>query len=402
MPIFKYKAKNNTTGRSKSEMTVGVNENDVAARLRRRDFSIISLTEASDSLEAKIHLLLNPISVKDLVIFSRQFSVMIAANVPVVESLLILIDQTDNFSLKNMIADIAFEVDSGSLLSDAFARRPKIFSEFFVNIIKSGETSGKLDEVLTYLADETEKSYDMAAKIKGAMIYPVFILVGLTGVGVVLMVYIIPNLTAMLTESGMELPISTRVIIAVSNFMKDYLILLGLMVVGLVVGARYYLKTSLGRYQLDKVKLKMPIFGKLFKYIYLMRFTRSLSTLLKGGVTITRGLEITSNVVGNVVYRDLLLETLTSINDGNPLATVLEASTDVPKMVPQMISVGERTGRLDSVLDKITDFYGREVSAMLANMSALMEPLIMVVMGVGVGIMVAAVLMPMYNMASQF
>ncbi len=301
-----------------------------------------------------------------------------------------------------MIADIAFEVDSGSLLSDAFARRPKIFSEFFVNIIKSGETSGKLDEVLTYLADETEKSYDMAAKIKGAMIYPVFILVGLTGVGVVLMVYIIPNLTAMLTESGMELPISTRVIIAVSNFMKDYLILLGLMVVGLVVGARYYLKTSLGRYQLDKVKLKMPIFGKLFKYIYLMRFTRSLSTLLKGGVTITRGLEITSNVVGNVVYRDLLLETLTSINDGNPLATVLEASTDVPKMVPQMISVGERTGRLDSVLDKITDFYGREVSAMLANMSALMEPLIMVVMGVGVGIMVAAVLMPMYNMASQF
>ncbi len=402
MPIFKYKAKNNTTGRLKSEMTVGVNENDVAARLRRRDFSIISLTEASSSWEAKIHLFLNPISVKDLVIFSRQFSVMIAANVPVVESLLILIDQTDNFSLKNMIADIAFEVDSGSVLSDAFARRPKIFSEFFVNIIKSGETSGKLDEVLTYLADETEKSYDMAAKIKGAMIYPVFILVGLTGVGVVLMVYIIPNLTAMLTESGMELPISTRVIIAISNFMKDYLILLGFIVAGLVFGARYYLKTTLGRYQLDKVKLKMPIFGKLFKYIYLMRFTRSLSTLLKGGVTITRGLEITSNVVGNVVYRDLLLETLTSINDGNPLSTVLEASTDVPKMVPQMISVGERTGRLDSVLDKITDFYGREVSAMLANMSALMEPLIMVVMGVGVGIMVAAVLMPMYNMASQF
>ncbi len=402
MPIFKYKAKNNTTGRLKSEMTVGVNENDVAARLRRRDFSIISLTEASSSWEAKIHLFLNPISVKDLVIFSRQFSVMIAANVPVVESLLILIDQTDNFSLKNMIADIAFEVDSGSLLSDAFARRPKIFSEFFVNIIKSGETSGKLDEVLTYLADETEKSYDMAAKIKGAMIYPVFILVGLTGVGVVLMVYIIPNLTAMLTESGMELPISTRVIIAISNFMKDYLILLGFIVAGLVFGARYYLKTTLGRYQLDKVKLKMPIFGKLFKYIYLMRFTRSLSTLLKGGVTITRGLEITSNVVGNVVYRDLLLETLSSINDGNPLSTVLEASTDVPKMVPQMISVGERTGRLDSVLDKITDFYGREVSAMLANMSALMEPLIMVVMGVGVGIMVAAVLMPMYNMASQF
>jgi len=165
---------------------------------------------------------------------------------------------------------------------------------------------------------------------------------------------------------------------------------------------KYYLKTELGKYQLDTFKLRMPIFGKMFKYIYLMRFTRSLSTLLKGGVTITKSLEITSNVVGNVIYRDLILLTLESINDGNPFSTVMEASDDVPKMVPQMINIGERSGKIDSVLDKITEFYGRETNAMLANLTALMEPLIMVVMGVGVGIMVAAVLMPMYNMASQF
>ncbi len=402
MPIFKYKAKNNTTGKLKSEMTVGINDSEVTSRLRRRDFSVLAINDVSDGLDAKIHLLLNPIKIKDLVIFSRQFSVMISANVPVVESLLILIDQTNNFSLKNLIADIAFEVDSGALLSDSFGKRPKIFSEFFVNIIKSGETSGKLDEVLTYLADEMEKSYDMSAKIRGAMIYPVFIMVGLTGVGVILMVYVIPNLTAMLQESGMQLPLATRIIIALSNFMKAYLILIGLVLAGLFMGARYYLKTDPGRYFIDAFKLNMPIFGRLFKYIYLMRFTRSLSTLLKGGVTITRSLEITSNVVGNVIYRDLILATLESINDGNPLSTVLESSNYVPKMVPQMISVGERTGRLDSVLDKITDFYSREAAMMLANLSTLMEPLIMVVMGVGVGIMVAAILMPMYNMASQF
>jgi len=402
MPIFKYKAKNNITGKTKSELTVGINEADVVKRLSRQNFSVLAIADKTDSLEAKINLFLNSIKVKDLVIFSRQLSVMIAANVPVVESLLILIDQTNNFSLKKMIADIAFEVDSGALLSDAFAKRPKIFSEFFVNIIKSGETSGKLDEVLTYLADETEKSYDMASKIKGAMIYPAFILVGLLAVAVILMVYVIPNLTSMLTETGMQLPLATRIIIAISNFLQNYLILLILTLVGLIIAVRYYLRTEVGRYQLDTFKLKMPIFGRLFKYIYLVRFSRTLSTLLKGGVTITRALEITANVVGNVVYRDLILATLESINDGNPLSTVMEASNDVPKMVPQMLSVGERTGRIDSVLDKITDFYGRESSAMLANLSTLMEPIIMVIMGVGVGIMVAAILMPMYNMANQF
>ncbi|MDP3836746.1 MAG: type II secretion system F family protein [bacterium] len=402
MPIYKYKARNNTTGRTKSELTVGVSESEVANRLRRRDFTLVALTDESNSLDAKIHLVLNPIKVKDLVIFSRQFAVMISANMPVVESLLILIDQTNNFSLKNLVAEIAFDVDSGALLSDAFGKHPKTFSEFFVNIIKSGETSGKLDEVLTYLADEMEKSYDMNAKIKGAMIYPSFILVGLTGVGVVLMVYVIPNLTAILTETGMKLPLATRIIIGMSSFLQNYLILIVLFLAGLFMALRYYLKTEMGRYQLDLFKLRLPVFGRLFKYIYLMRFTRSLSTLLKGGVTITRSLEITAKVVGNVIYRDLILQTLESINDGNPFSTVMEASDDVPKMVPQMINIGERSGRIDTVLDKITEFYGRETNAMLANMTALMEPLIMVVMGVGVGIMVAAVLMPMYNMASQF
>ncbi len=401
MAIFQYTAEN-SNGQTKKGKVVGLSESESIQKLRKKDLNVISIRDVTDEPLSRFSQLIAPIKNKDLVIFARQFSVMISANVPVVESLMVLIDQTNNLSLKNLIAGIAFDVDGGAFLSDAFAKHPKIFSEFFVNIVRSGETSGKLDEVLNYLADEMEKSYDMNSKIRGAMIYPIFIIAALFGVGIVLMVYVIPNLTAILTETGAALPLSTRLVIGASDFLRNYSLLLIIALVAVIVLARLYLKTYTGRRQADLFKIKMPIFGPLFKYIYLMRFSRSLATLLKGGVTITRSLEIVADVVGNTIYKELIIETLESINDGNPLATVFEASDYVPKMVPQMIAVGERTGKIDSVLDRITSFYSRESGNMLDNLSKLMEPLIMVIMGLGVGVMVAAVLLPMYNLASQF
>ncbi len=401
MPIFRYVAET-SKGKKKRGTIVGLSDNEAAFKLRKKDLNPTSVINVTNTFGSKFLMFIAPIGGKDLVIFSRQFSVMISANVPVVESLLILVDQTNNISLKNMLSEIAFEVDGGSFLSDAFAKRPKIFSDFFVNIIRSGESSGKLDEVLNYLADEMEKNYDMVSKIKGAMIYPVFVMSGLVAVAIVLMIYVIPNLTTILTETGMELPISTRIVIGTSKFLQSYIIFVLLAAGGLAFLIRAYLRTYSGKRNFDIIKLRMPIFGTLFKYIYLMRFTRSLSTLLKGGVTITRSLEITAEVVGNVIYKELILQTLESINDGNPLATVMENSNYIPKMVPQMIAVGEKTGKIDTVLDRITSFYSREASNMLDNLSKLMEPMIMVIMGVGVGIMVAAVILPMYNMANQF
>jgi type IV pilus assembly protein PilC len=401
MPIFKYVAED-SRGKVKRGNIVGLSDGEVILKLRKKDLNTSSIINITDSFESKFLMAIAPIGAKDLVIFSRQFSVMISANVPVVESLLVLIDQTDNISLKNMLSEIAFEVDGGAFLSDAFSRRPKIFSDFFVNIIRSGESSGKLDEVLDYLADEMEKNYDMISKVKGAMIYPLFIMVGLIAVAIVLMIYVIPNLTSILTETGMTLPWSTRVVIGASHFLQNYILFLFFGLGGLAFLFRAYLKTYSGKRNFDIVKLRLPIFGKLFKYIYLMRFTRSLSTLLKGGVTITRSLEIVADVVGNTIYKELILDTLESINDGNPLSTVMENSNYVPKMVPQMIAVGEKTGKIDIVLDRVTLFYSREASNMLDNLSKLMEPIIMVIMGIGVGIMVAAVILPMYNMANQF
>ncbi len=390
-------------GKTKRGNIVAISESDASLKLSRQDLNAKTIIDISQTFESKFLRFIAPITSKDLVIFTRQFSVMISSNVPVVESLMVLIDQTRNISLKSLIADVAFEVDSGSFLSDAFSKRPNIFSDFFVNIIRSGETSGKLDEVLDYLADEMEKSYDISAKVKGAMIYPIFVIIGLVAVGIILMVYVIPNLTEILTETGAELPLSTRIVIATSEFLQNYLIGVLAFLVAIFFAIRFYGRTSYGRRQIDIFKLKMPIFGRLFKYIYLMRFARSLSTLIKGGVTITKSLEIVAKVVNNEIYKELILETLESINDGNSLSDVFARNDEyMPKMVPQMIAVGEKTGKIDLVLDKINDFYSRESTNMLDNLGKLMEPIIMVIMGVGVGIMVAAVLLPMYNLASQF
>jgi type IV pilus assembly protein PilC len=269
-------------------------------------------------------------------------------------------------------------------------------------VVRSGESSGRLDEVLAYLADEMEKDYDMTSKIKGAMIYPAFVLTGLFAVGVVMMVVVVPKLTDVLQETGAELPASTKIVIAVSDFLVGYWWSLGFFLVGGFFLLRFFGRTEGGRRVFDMAKLKLPVFGKLFQLIYIVRFTRSLNTLIVGGVTIAKSLDVISDIVGNVVYKDLILESKKAVEEGSSLSKVFMASDEIPKMVPQMITVGEKTGKLDLVLKRITEFYSREIMNLLNNLMTLLEPLVMIVMGVGVGLMVAAVLMPMYNLASQF
>ncbi|MFZ4648862.1 MAG: type II secretion system F family protein [Patescibacteria group bacterium] len=401
MAIYNYKAKT-TDGDIRRGKIVALSESEVLSKLRRRELSPVKIQNVSNDLDVKLSLFLFKPKNKDLVIFSRQFSVMISAGVPVVESLRVMVDQTQNLFMQKMITQITAEVDGGAALSDALARYPKFFSYFFVNIVRSGETSGKLDEVLNYLADEMEKNYDMSKKFSGAMVYPAFIISALGGVAVMLLVFVIPQLTSVLSETGAALPLSTRIVLGASSFLKKYLIFLIIGLATLIFLIRAYIRTPQGTRRADELLLRLPIFGDLFNKIYLIRFTRSLSTLLKGGVTITRALEVSGAVAGNTVYQDLIRRTLLSINDGRSISSVMEASNQIPKMVPQMIAIGERTGKLDMVLDKVTDFYAREVSNKLNNLSTLLEPVIMVVLGVGVAVMVAAVIMPMYNMASQF
>lgn len=402
MPIFKYKAFDQN--RKLQEGMVEASDKEYAVEtLKEKGFSIVSISEPKS--DGKINLsisLLNRVKTKDIVIFSRQFSVLISANVAMVQALKILVDQTNNIYLKMVVSELADEVDAGSSLSEAFSKRPNIFSNFYISVVKSGETSGKLDEVLSYLADEMEKDYDMMSKIRGAMIYPAFVLCSLGAVGIVMMVFVVPKLTAILTETGAQLPLSTRILIGTSSFLQNYWWTILIFIVLLVAGLRFYIRRPQGRLQLDFLKLKLPIFGRLFRMIYLVRFTRSMNTLIVGGVTIANSLRVASDVVGNKIYQDLINETVKEVEDGNSISSVFQESKVIPKMASQMLSIGEKTGKMDIILERITNFYGREISNMVTNLMTLMEPIIMVVMGVAVGVMVAAVILPMYNLASNF
>lgn len=401
MPIFSYKAVD-----SRQKKTQGLinafNKRAAVERLEERGLTAVLLKDKTDSLELKLLTIIKPIGLKDLVIFSRQFSVMISANLALVQALRICAEQTMNIALKSIISEIAYEVDGGSSLSGAMLKRNKVFTPFFTSVVRSGETSGRLDEVLSYLADEMEKDYDMTSKIKGAMIYPIFVLSGLFVVGIIMMVVVIPKLTDVLAETGAELPTSTKIIIGISHFLINYWWSLAFFGAGSFFLFRFLKRTEGGARLLDMAKLRLPVFGKLFQLIYVVRFTRSLNTLIVGGVTIARSLDVISDIVGNTVYKDLILKSKKAVEEGGSLAKVFMASEEIPKMVPQMIIVGEKTGKLDLVLKRITEFYSREIMNVLGNLMTLLEPLVMIVMGVGVGLMVAAVLMPMYNLASQF
>lgn len=401
MAIFSYKAKSRDN-KTKLGTVVSTDENSAVRALNRKGLDVYFLKESSGDLEFKIATFLNPIKTKDLIVFSRQFSIMIMSNVPIVEALSVIIEQTSNLKFKVVLSQVAYDVDNGAFLSDALKKHPKVFSEFYCNVVKAGETSGKLDSILEYLSDEIEKDYDLTKRFKGALIYPAFIVVGLTVVGFVFIFFVLPELTKILEETGATLPLSTRIVIGATNFLRAYYAYLGLGLLFLIIGLRYYVKTTKGKRVRDLFYVKMPILGKIFQLIYLVRFCRSFGTLLKGGVAVTKSLEIVGDIVRNSVYRDILIETVDNINEGASIVSVLERSEYVPKMIPEMMSVGERSGRLDEVLEETAKFYDKEVSAKLANLNAIIEPVIMVIMGLGVGIMVAAVILPMYNVASQF
>ncbi len=399
MPYYRYKARN-IANQEVNGMIQAASLDTAGSLLVDEGLTIVSLDEEQTGFWERSLRFFNRVSSKDLVIFSRQLSVIVSATIPLVQGLRILISQTESAALKAVISEVADDVEGGAKLSAALGRHPEVFSDFFINIIRSGETSGKLDEVLGFLADQQEKDYDLLSKIRGALIYPAFIVTGLVVVGALMMVMVVPQLTAVLTESGAQLPLSTRILISVSDFLVDswWLLLFGLL--GLIAGFRVAITTPRGRYYWDTFRLSVPVFGKLQQRIVFVRFSRSLYTLLTGGVALPKSLEIVASVVGNVVYRDLILETVKEVEDGNPIASVFSRSKRVPMMVSQMMNLGEKTGRLDDILEKLGGFFSREVDNTVTNLVTLLEPAVMVLMGIGVGLMVSAIILPMYNLAA--
>ncbi len=405
MSVFSYKAIK-SDGNTVEGVMEAPSEEVVAENLQEQGMSIVYISFSGEQMKEKSDFsslsFLETIKRKDIVIFSRQLAVMVGANLTLVQALRIVQDQVDNKKLRTIVTDIANEVESGVRFSVAMSKYPKAFSQFFTSMIASGETSGKLDDVLQYLADQEEKDYDLQSKIKGAMIYPAFIVSGLGLVGIAMMIFVVPQLTGMLSAAGGQLPLATRILIGLSNFMRSFWWLIPLLIFSIVFGFKSLLKSESGRKSFDTVLLKLPIFGPLMQKIYIVRFTRSLSTLINGGVPLPDALKIVSQVVGNSCYRELIDATIKEVEDGSSLTILFTKSALMPPLVSQMIVVGERTGRLESILETVGNFYTREVNNTVANLTSLLEPLIMVIIGVAVGGMVVAIIMPMYKLADQF
>lgn len=400
MAVYDYKAKDQK-GSTVTGAVEASSEMVAADLLKERDLIVLALSERKRKTLFQSSLgFLHRVPRKEIVVFSRQLAVMISATVPIVKALRILTKQTENITFKIVISEVADEVDGGAKLSDALARYPQVFDDFFSHMIKTGETTGKLDETLNYLADQKEKDYDLTSKIKGAMIYPIFILAGLFVVGAVMMIFVIPKLTAVLEEAGAELPFSTRMLIGTSNFMQHYWWMIILFIVAAVVLYRLIQRTEAGKVRIDMIKLRIPVFGNLFKKIYLTRFARSFSNLIASGVPLARSLEIVADVIGNSIFRDLTLKTIKEVEDGNSISTVFSRSKIIPIMLPQMLTVGEQTGRIDKILNKLADFYAKEVENLVANLVSLIEPMIIALLGAAVAVLVVSILLPLYSLST--
>ncbi|HEX3095812.1 MAG TPA: type II secretion system F family protein [Patescibacteria group bacterium] len=400
---FIYQARNQK-GELKKGTVVATNQAKAEQLLNTNNYAIISLSEQKETLTQKIENfiedLTSRISYKDVVLFSRQFSTLVGARVPIVQSLRILGSQVSNKGLIRITKNLVQSVESGESLSLALSKHPKVFGNIYVSLVRSGEASGRVAESLSYLADQLEKDYDLRSRVKTAMTYPAFVLSALVLVGILMFKFVLPNLVGVLKEQNAALPLVSRILIQFTDFFNTFWWMVILVIVGAVIGLRFYIQTVSGRYFWDEFKMKVPIIGTILNRIYLARFARNLSTLVSGGIPIIKSLQIISEIINNVIYRDIMMEAAQQVTNGKTISESLARHKEFPPLVTQMVAVGEQTAQLDTILLKLAMFYEKEVDAQVSTLSSLLEPIIMLVLGLGVGLLVAGVLLPIYNLAS--
>ena len=402
MAIFNYQARTKE-GEIQNGRVEAVNKRFAADILQREGLIVVAIEETKEvPIYARRIKFFEKIKVKDVVIFSRQLTTLFEAEVPLVTALQTVGNQTANSHFKEKIFEISADVEGGSSLSEAVSRHTGVFSDFYIHMVRAGEASGKLNNILSYLADHMEREYEIISKVKGAMIYPAFVVSAFLIAMVVMMIFVIPQLTGILKESGQELPLMTKIIIGTSDFLRSYWYILFIAVGGSVVLFFKYLKTAGGKLFWDRAQLKLPIFGPLLTKVYLFRFTESLSTLIEGGLPISRALSISRDITGNIVYKDIIDDALKGVRKGGTIAGTLALYKDIPPLVTQMISVGEQAGKLVSVLRSVARFYQKDVDNAMDNITSLIEPILIVAMGLGVGALVAGVMLPIYNMVGSF
>lgn len=398
MPTYVWEGKSKTGSPIQGEIEAP-NEAVVMAQLRRQQVYPTKIKPKSLSLELKIPGLKKKVPEKDIAVFTRQFATMIDAGLPLVQCLDILGAQQTSKTFKSVIDKVKEDVESGSTFADALRKHPKVFDELFVNLVEAGEVGGILDTILSRLANYMEKAIKLKKQIKGAMIYPATIVSVAFIVTIVLLVYVIPIFSKMFQDFGQALPAITQFVINLSNFVRKYFYLFIIAFVALIFMIRLTYKNPRGRLFIDKILLKTPIFGDILLKISVARFSRTLSTMVSSGVPILESLEIVGKSAGNKVIEGAIFNARESISEGKTIAEPMEEGKVFPPMVTQMISVGETTGALDQMLSKIADFYEDEVDAAVAAMTSLLEPMLMIFLGIMIGGLVVSMYLPIFKLA---
>jgi type IV pilus assembly protein PilC len=399
MPIYNWQGRTRDGAKKKGALEAA-NEAAVTAQLRSQGILPTKVKAKPKDVEEIFTFLQARVKTKDLVIFTRQFAVMIDAGLPLVQCLQILGEQSENASLKRVVMEVRNDVEAGSTFAEALGKHPKIFDDLYVNLVAAGEVGGILDTILNRLAVQLEKADKLARQFKSAMIYPITVSTIAIGVVVLLLVKVIPVFEKMFADFGGTLPGPTQTVIELSNWMQAYVVycIAGIAVV-IIMHSQARARSLAYRYQTDRIKLALPLFGTIIKKVAVARFTRTLGTMIASGVPILDALEIVSKTAGNMVIEEELQETRASISEGKTIAEPLENSKVFPGMMVQMVAVGEETGNMEVMLNKVADFYDDEVDAAVGALTSMLEPLLMVFMGGAIGSILIAMYLPIFTIA---
>ncbi len=400
MAEFKWIGKDQTGKEVKGVMSAETSD-QVKLQLRRQKIEPVNVKKRLKDIQIVIPGLSYRITERDLVVFTRTFSTMVDAGLPLVQCLEILSQQTENPVFAKAINDIRQNVESGSTYADALRKHPKIFNELYCNMVEAGETGGILDTILNRLASYMEKNISLKRQVKSALVYPGFIITAAVIVISFMMYYVIPTFTQIFVQLGSTLPLPTKIVMGISSVVKSYIHFFILGIILIILGIRAIHKREKGALFIDGLLLKLPVLGSLFRKVAVAKFTRTLGTLISSGVSILDGLEITAKTSGNKVVEEAVMKTRVSISEGKTISEPLAQTEVFPPMVVQMIAVGESTGALDSMLEKIADFYDEEVDVAVANLTQLLEPFMVVFLGVTVGGIVVAMYMPLFKLIGE-
>jgi len=401
MAKFQFVVKDKN-GKTHTGMLDAESRNALLEQLWKQELTVISIDEKSESSQTLNRMRRGPgkVNLSHLIIFARQLATLVEAGVSIVPSLSILADQTVDKQFKDILNKMHDDVEAGSSLSEAAARHPHAFGELFVNLLQAGEQSGRLDEILDRLAIYLEKTGELFRKVRSALIYPAFVTLLAFGITVFLLVAIVPKFRDIFSSLGGKLPLPTLILLGVSEFVQHFWILGIIGVIVIVVAARMYLSTPVGKMQADQLSLNLPVFGPLIRKVGIARFARTLATLIKSGVPILGALDIVAKTAGNKVIEQAVMAARSSIREGENISDPLAESKVFPIMVTRMIAVGEKTGELEKMLSKVADFYESEVDATVAGLTSLIEPLVIAFLGVVIGGIAVTLLLPVFNITS--